>query len=111
MTVIQDAGNLLLFFYDELINKGERAVDSKDVRDNIKWSSNRINAAYNYVTDKGWFNSVQNVVGNTEGVNGFRVFGLSDKGIEQIEDKKKFKATFGVEVDFGILKLSLSKEI
>ncbi len=112
MTVEQDAGNLLQFFYDELYNKHKRTVDTKDVVDNIKWSDRRrIDTAFNYLKDNGWLIIGQTGAGNFEGVQIFRVTGLSRQGIEQVEDKKKFKATFGFEANVGILKLSLSKEI
>ncbi len=112
MTVEQDAGNLLQFFYDELYNKHKRTVDTKDVVDNIKWSDRRrIDTAFNYLKNNGWLIIRQTGAGNFEGVQIFRVIGLSDKGIEQIKDNQKFKATFGVEVNVGILKLGLSKEL
>ncbi len=111
MTVKQDAGNLLLFFYDELINKEKRIVDTQDVVDNIKWSSSRIDIAFNFLKDNGWLVIGQTGGGNIRGVQIFRVLRLSPQGIGEVEDTKKFKATFGVEVNFVILKLSLSKEL
>lgn len=111
MTVKQDAGNLLLFFYDELINKEKRIVDTQDVVDNIKWSSRRIDIAFNYLKDNGWLVIGQTAGGNIRGVQIFRIIGLSPQGIGQVEDRKEFNATFGFEVNFGILKFSLSKEL
>lgn len=99
MTVKQDAGNLLLFFYDELINKEKRSVDTQDVVDNIKWNSSRINIAFNFLKSNGWIEKVQPYIGNTEGVQNFRVRELSSQGIGQVEDSKRFEETFGFDVN------------
>lgn len=98
MTVKQDAGNLLLLFYDELITKGKRIVDTKDVVDNINWSGRRINTAFNYLNDNGLAKIGQTGCGNIRGVQIFRVSGLSSQGIDTVEDTKKFKETFSFEV-------------
>lgn len=99
MTVKQDAGNLLLFFYDELINKCKGIVDTQDVVDNLKWSNSRINIAFNYLKGNSWIDIGQTGVGNIQGVQIFRVLGLSSQGIEQVEDTKKFEDIFGFKVN------------
>jgi hypothetical protein len=112
MTVEQDAGKLLLFFYDEIYNNHNRCVETQDVMKNINWSDRRrIDTAFNYLMDNGWLLKAQNVGGNIEGVQRFRIRGLSPQGMEKVNDTNKFKATFGIELDLMILKLSLSKEI
>jgi len=51
MGVQKDAGELLLFFYDELVNKGKSIVETQDVINATKWDGKRINLAYNYLND------------------------------------------------------------
>ncbi len=97
MTVEQDAGNLLLFFYDELIKKEKGTVDAQDVVDNIKLNSSRINIAFNYLKSNGCMEEVRPYIGNTKGVQNFRLRELSYRGIRQVEELKRFEETFGFE--------------
>lgn len=114
MTVEQDAGNLLLFFYNERYNNHKEIVSTEYVVKN-KWDSEmdnrRIDSAFSYLKDNGWLKISQTGISNFEGVQIFRVSGLSPTGMEEVKDAKKFKATFGFEANFLIFKLSLSKEI
>ena len=47
MAVQKDAGELILFFYNELVNKAKGTVSTQDVLNETGWDGNRINLAYN----------------------------------------------------------------
>jgi len=108
MGVQKDAGELLFFFYDELINKRKRYVETKDVIDVTKWESNRINLAFQYLKDSNIIES-RETTGVTNGVINFRISKLTPNGINSIENKDKFKNTFGFEINLGVIKFSWSR--
>lgn len=107
MGVQKDAGELLLFFYDELINKGKNGVQTKDVLDATRWDGKRINFAYNYLNDRFLLKGVGGI-GNLKGAQYFTVMRLLPEGINIVESEPEFKKTFGFEVNFGLLKFSWS---
>lgn len=49
MGVQKDAGELLLFIYDKLVNNEKKSVGTQDVIDTTGWRSNRIDLAYNII--------------------------------------------------------------
>jgi hypothetical protein len=105
MSVQKDAGELLLFFYDELVNKAKGSVGTQDVLNETGWDGNRINLAYNYLNDLGVLKSVGGL-GNIEKAQIFFVSRLLPNGINIVEDQPEFKRTFGFEVNFGLFKFS-----
>lgn len=76
MDVQKDADDLLLFFYDELKNKGKREVNTQDVFIKTKWESKRIILAYEYLNQKGFLKGVVESR-DSSGLNGFIVQSLS----------------------------------
>ncbi len=107
MGVQKDAGELLLFFYNELVNKGKSSVGTRDVINETKWNGKRINLAYNYLNDLGILKSY-GAIGNINGAQIFFVTRILPKGINIVENQPKFKHTFGFEVNLGLLKFSWS---
>ncbi|RLI95458.1 MAG: hypothetical protein DRO90_00285 [Candidatus Altiarchaeales archaeon] len=107
MGVQKDAGELLLFFYDELVNKGKSSVGTQDVINATKWDGKRINLAYNYLNDLGILKSHE-AIGNINGAQIFFVTRILPEGINIIENQPEFKRTFGFEVNLGLLKFSWS---
>lgn len=105
MGVQKDAGELLLFFYDELVNKGKSIVETQDVINATKWDGKRINLAYNYLNDLGILKSY-GAIGNINGAQIFFVTRILPEGINIIENQPEFKRTFGFEVNLGLLKFS-----
>ena len=105
MTVQKDAGELLLFFYDELVNNGKLDVKSQDVLDTTRWNGNRINLAYNYLNDLDLLKEYGSI-GNIQGAQNFFVTRLFPEGINIVENQSKFKNNFGFEVNLGLLKFS-----
>lgn len=107
MGVQKDAGELLLFFYDELVSKGTNGVQTKEVLDATGWDGRRINFAYNYLNDLHLLQG-QGGSGNLKGAQNFTVMRLFPQGINIIESVPEFKKTFGFEVNIGLLKFSWS---
>ena len=105
MGVQKDAGELLLFFYDELVNKNKNQVGTKDVLDSTKWDGNKVNHAYNYLNDMGLLNG-SGGLGNINGAQNFFIMRLYPEGINIIENQPEFKRNFGFEVNLGLLKFS-----
>ena len=105
MGIQKDAGELLLFVYDELVNKGKSSVGTQDVLNTTKWDGKRINLAYNYLNDIGTFKSGGNV-GKINGAQIFFVMRLLPEGINIVENKPEFKQNFGFDVNLGLLKFS-----
>ena len=108
MGVQIDAGELLLYFYDELINKGNSTIGTQDIINTTKWESKRINNAYNYLKDLNIIKA-RGSIGNINGVLVFFVMGLYPEGINIIENQSIFKNTFGFEVNLGLIKFSWGK--
>jgi len=105
MAVQKDAGELLLYFYDELVNKNKSSVGTQDVLDITKWDGKRVNHAYDYLNDMGILKGGGGL-GNINGAQIFFVMRLLTEGINIIENQPEFKRNFGFEVNFGLLKFS-----
>jgi hypothetical protein len=105
MAIQKDAGELLLFMYDELVNKNKSSVGTQNVLDTTKWNGNRLNHAYNYLNDMGILKGGGGL-GNTDGAQIFFVMRLLPQGINIIENQPEFKRNFGFEVNLGLLKFS-----
>ena len=65
-----------------------------------KWDEVRIKNAVEYLKDKGLVHINQFLGG------GFIIFKIYPDGIDIIEDKHKFKNTFGFEINLGLIKFS-----
>jgi len=87
MGVQKDAGELLLFFYDELVNKGKSIVGTQDVINATKWDGERINLAYNYLNDLGILKS-HGAIGNIDGAQIFFVTRILPEGISLYKSKQ-----------------------
>jgi len=105
MGIQKDAGELLLFFYNELVNKGEGSVGTQKVLDETRWEGKRVNLAYGYLNDLGLLKGGGGL-GNINGAQIFFVMRLLPEGINIIENQPEFKRNFGFEVNLGLLKFS-----
>lgn len=105
MGVQKDSGELLLFFYDALVNKGKDQIGTQEVIDETKWESKRINNAYNYLRDLGVLKE-ELFLGNTKGVLNFIVLRLFPQGVNIVENQPEFRRNFGFEVNLGLLKFN-----
>jgi hypothetical protein len=109
MGIQQDSGELLLFFYDELVKKGKMSVGTQDVIDATKWDGKRISLAYHYLDDMGILKGGGGL-GNINGAHIFFVMRILPLGINIIENQPNFKNTFGFEVNLGLFKFSWATE-
>ncbi|MCE8424142.1 MAG: hypothetical protein J5U17_00010 [Candidatus Methanoperedens sp.] len=112
MGVQKDAGELLLFFYNELINNGKKSIETKEVLKETKWESTRLNLAHNYLNELGLLKGgggLPDAALIELGAKFFFVTGLSPRAIDVIENEPKFEKTFGFEVNIGVFKFSWSK--
>ena len=108
MGVQKDAGELLLFFYDELINKRKMSIGTQYVLNSTGWNGSRINLSYNYLNDLGLLKS-DGSIGNIEGAQMFLVMRLFPEGINIVENQPIFESHVGFEINLGLLKFSWSK--
>jgi len=108
MGIQKDAGELLKYIYDKYA-KGSLEIATEDVITEIGWTSTRINNAIDYLGDLEVL-EIEFYIGNIDGVKNFYIHGLKPKGIDLIENKNKFKTTFGFEVGIPGLKFSWARE-
>ena len=108
MGVQKDAGELLLYFYQELIKEGKSSIGTKEVLEETNWDGNKLNHAYNYLNDLGILKGGGGI-GNINGAQKFFVMRLYPDGINTIENQVEFKRNFGFEVNLGLLKFSWGK--
>jgi len=106
MGIKEDAGNLLGYIYNEYI-KGN-TITANDVLQGTEWGGIRADIAVKYLRDIGAI-KIDFFLGNLNGLQNFFISGLTPVGIEIIENKSKFKNTFGVELNLAILKFNFSK--
>jgi hypothetical protein len=106
MGIQKDAGELLIFIYNEYTS-GNEYISDQNIIDTTKWEAGRINRAIKYLDDIGALkiSSIGIKIGEYE----FIIKGLKPLDIHMIEDKSIFKKTFGFEVGVpGLAKFSWS---
>jgi len=97
MGVKKDAGELLLYFYGELVLKNRQQISAEHVITETRWAASKINHAFHYLKDLELLKEISGL-GNFKGVDNFVVMGLSPKGIDIIENRPKFKRHFSFEL-------------
>lgn len=106
MGIQKDAGELLVYIYDRLVEKNKSSVNGEEVLKETKWEANRINRAFDYLKDLNLF-QVSQGIGNFEGVYNFFIMRLYPGGINIVENEPEFKKNFGFEVGIpGVFKFS-----
>ncbi len=105
MGIQKDAGELLLYFYKNLVQEGKSSVGTKEVLKETKWDGNRLNHAYHYLDDMGVLKGGGGL-GNINGAHIFFVIRLYPGGINMIENQPEFKKNFGFKVNLGLIKFS-----
>jgi len=109
MGIKEDAGELLAYFYNRY-TENKSWTNSEDVIEETKWESGKINRAIDYLKDLNLI-KITLSIGNTNGVYNFGINGLTPFGIEIVENKSKFKSTFGFEIGIpGLIKFSWKKK-
>ena len=105
MGIQKDAGELLGYIYEQY-TKTIKPIKAKDIIDETKWEADRINRAILYLRDSEVI-KVALPPGNIKGVYNFGIRGLTPQGIDIIENKQKFKSTFGFEIGIpGMIRFS-----
>jgi len=101
MGIREDAGELLLFAYKKYIEKHlEELTNLENFQKESGWERVRILNALEYLKDKNLVH-VNKFMGG-----GFIIFKVYPEGIDLVEDKQKFKNTFGFEINLGLFKFS-----
>lgn len=96
MGIREDAGKILLFFYEEYMNDNTW-IDTKKTIETTQWESGRINRSIDYLRDLDAI-KVNLYMGNTDGVYNFGIRGLTPTGIHMIEEKAEFQRNFGFKI-------------
>ena len=111
MGIQKDAGELLAYIYNRYtqdVNWTGRA----DIENETKWDKGRIDRAIKYLRDLNLISNIIDYLGDHKSSSpGFRIGGLTPQGIDIVEDKQKFKSTFGLEIGIpGVFKFSWKGE-
>lgn len=106
MTIQKDAGELLVYIYNNKIN-GKKLPPQQELIRITKWHENRVIFALEYLKRKGLvYGEIDKTdFGDRLETNVF-VVDISPEGIDTLEDPEKFKRNFGFEVNLGLLKFS-----
>lgn len=103
MGILKDAGEILFFVYKEYTT-GNEQISSNNVIETTKWEKGRVNRAVRYLDDIGGIKMISQ--GNKPDEYHFIIRKVEPHGIHIIEDKSKFKKTFGFEVGVPGFKFS-----
>lgn len=107
MTIQEDAAMILALIYYKYINKLESQLlsfevitNNSDLERELNWDYSRVKRAIVYLEDK-------KIIGVSRFSTNMQIDKLTPEGIEIIENKKKFKITFGIELNLIIAKLKI----
>ncbi|MFA5745960.1 MAG: hypothetical protein WCX82_01355 [archaeon] len=103
MTRKKDAGELLHYFYKSSIV--DHSISAEDLLKEIRWGSWRLEKAIKYLRDVDAI-EITLFKEKIERLQKFVIVGLTKTGIQIIEDKSKFKTTFGFEINLESTKWS-----
>lgn len=104
MGIKEDAGNLLGYFYNRYVEG--YTIKADELLDETKWDGNRADIAVKYLRDIDAI-KITFLLGSTNGLQNFHISGLTPIGINIIEDRSKFKVTFGFEINLGLIKFNI----
>ncbi|MDD5650384.1 MAG: hypothetical protein PHF86_08230 [Candidatus Nanoarchaeia archaeon] len=104
MAIQKDAGEILIFLYQEYTNNNQW-IDSDKIIKLTNWESGRINRTIDYLKDLNLI-KINLFLGNINGVYNFGINGLTPAGINIIENTKEFEKNFGFELNLGLIKFS-----
>lgn len=85
MGIQKDAGELLEYIY-ERYTKGENIIKPDDLIEETRWDAHRINNARTYLSDRDLI-KIAKQSGNVEGVANYIITGLTQSGIDMIENE------------------------
>ena len=102
MGIQNDAGELLVYIYKKYTEEEYLGINDSKLIEETKWDKPRIRRAINYLKERILIRATFFLGG------GFFVDKLYPDGIDIIEDKDKFKGTFGFTINLGLISFSWS---
>ena len=100
----RDAGEVLAYIYNRYTaNEKDFPMPDFKIIGEIKWDTGRIKRTVDYLDGKKLIEVIRTL-------DGFMIEKPTPGGIDTIENKDKFKSTFGFEINLGLFKFSWSKE-
>ena len=110
MGIQKDAGELLAYIYNRY-TQDENWTRRTDIENESKWNTGRINRAIEYLGELDLIDIMYYLGDHKSSSPGFGIRGLTPQGIDIVEDKQKFKSTFGLEIGIpGVVKFSWKSE-
>ena len=109
MPIREDAGELLLFVYKKYVEKYiAELTNLENFKKESGWDEVRIMNAVEYLKDKELINVNLYYIYPNDG-RSFIIYKIYPSGIDIIEDKQKFKNTFGFEINLGLFKFGWTR--
>ncbi len=99
MGIQKDSGELLIFAYKNYKKTGDYIYEEDFIKES-GWDPIRAHNAMNYLRDTGMLKVEA----------GFAIQRVYPEGIDIIENKEKFKHTFGFAINLGIFKFSWERK-
>lgn len=103
MTTKKDAAELLYYFYKMPLNN--QPLLAENLLKETKWGSWRLEKAIRFLREANAIN-ITIFKEKIERLQKFVVVRLTPTGVQTIEDKDQFKATFGFELNLNLKKWS-----
>jgi carbamoylphosphate synthase large subunit len=97
MGIQKDAGELLAYIYSRY-TQDVNGTGRADIENESKWNTGRIDRAIKYLRELDLIDIMVYLGDHKSSSYGFRIGGLTPQGIDIVEDKQKFKSTFGLEI-------------
>lgn len=105
MGIQEDAGELLLFLYQEFMKPNIRSVSKDSLERETGWEEHRLIKSVEYLTESGYIRT------HWDRRRDFHISRLYPLAINTIEDESRFKDSFCIEVGLpGIFKFSWKRE-
>jgi hypothetical protein len=101
----QYAGKILNYIY--LKKFEENKIPSVDDLLRISnWKSHQLEMALDYCIDHGYLDVTKAMGRDKNGIQSMFIMGITADGIDIISDKGRFKRSFGIEVNLGLVKFN-----
>ncbi len=102
MGIQKDAGEILLFIYQKYIEKHSITLANIEILNKeTGWEKVRIKNAVQYLGHRKLVD-----ISHFAGGGDFNIYGVYPNGVDIIENKQKFKNTFGFGINFGLINFS-----
>jgi len=98
MAIKEDAGKVLLFIYQSYIK--DESINAEGLLQNTKWDGSRIDRAIQHLKNIDAID-IKFILGDVDGLRNFLFEKVTPNGTGMIEDKRKFKQSFGFGVNIS----------